>query len=362
MTTLASNIGGPLTLLTYSFLGGPLADLTGTPTITILRISDSTVVLGPTAVGVTHVSTGLYRYTWGAPSMLPGDYLVTWNGFNGVDPEQSSEIIQVVSASSNTDEPCSWALGSGCCEAWDTYSADLQAQATRYATLVLWAATGRRFGACEKTVRPCGRFCGASTSYYWSDGFWMPYVWNGQWRNCWCGDGGPSCLKCLPDCQLWLPGKVQSIISVTQDGVVVDPSTYRVDDNSWLVRTKNANVDDCWLQCQNYNLDSGTGTLFVNYMVGESIPGALLDAAKTLACEYAKMCLGQECALPGRVQSINRQGVSVTMVDVDTLLKHGLTGIKSVDYVIRSLNPNGLTGKTRFYSVDSPVVRETTWP
>ena len=134
MTTLASNIGGPLTLLTYSFLGGPLADLTGTPTITILRLSDSTVVLGPTAVGVTHVSTGVYTYNWGAPSMVAGEYLVTWDGFSGVDPQQSSEIIQVVNSSAMANEPCSWALGTGCCNDWDTYSAELQAQATRYAT------------------------------------------------------------------------------------------------------------------------------------------------------------------------------------------------------------------------------------
>lgn len=361
MTTLASNIGGPVTLLTYEFLGGPLFDLTGTPTITITNLLTAAVVVGPTAVGVTHPSTGVYNYIWDA-AVVPTQYLITWNGFAGVDPVQSTEIIEVVSSSTDTDEPCSWALGTGCCDDWDTYTPELQAQATRYATLVLWSATGRRYGVCQRVVRPCGRFCGASPGFYWSDGFWLPYIWNGIWRNCWCGDGGPSCYKCRPDCQMYLPGPVVAVQEVLMDGVVVDPNTYRVDDGVWLVRTTDVSDEDCWPLCQDYNKSTGTGTLFVTYTQGRSVPGALLDAAKTLACEYAKACLGQACALPGRVTSVARAGVQVSMVDVSTLLERGLTGIKTVDDVIRALNPNGLKGSTRFYSPDAPVVRETTWP
>ena len=126
-----------------------------------------------------------------------------------------------------TDEPCSWVLGTGCCDGWDDLDPDLQAQATRYATLVLWSATGRRYGECEHTVRPCGRYCGEGYGYIYADGFWTPYIWNGVWRNCWCGEG-PGCWKCKPDCQLYLPGPVASVTEVLLDGVVVDPDTYRV--------------------------------------------------------------------------------------------------------------------------------------
>lgn len=260
----------------------------------------------------------------------------------------------------NPDEPCSWSLGEGCCADWSSYDPALQAQATRYATLILWSATGRRYGACTHVVRPCGRWCDDGFNYYWGDGFWVPYVYNGVWRNCWCGTG-PGCFKCAPDCQVWLPGPVNAITQVKVDGTVIDPATYRVDDNQWLVRVKTSTTDTaCWPQCQDFNLASGTNTFFVTYTRGVAVPTALLDAAKTLACEYAKACLGQACALPGRVTNVARAGVTVSMLDVETLLDKGLTGIKTVDDVIVALNPYGIKGRARILSPDLPVTREQT--
>ena len=81
-----------------------------------------------------------------------------------------------------------------------------------------------------------------------------------------------------------------------------------------------------------------------------------------VACEYIKACNGSECRLPGRVSSLARQGVTISMVDVNELLRNGLTGIPEVDQVIRSINPSGLKGRTRFYSPDLPNPREVTWP
>ncbi len=362
MTTFQSGIGGNLILQTYAFLGGPLQDLDATPTITITNLNTSAVVLGPTAVGVTHPSTGTYVYAWTAP--VPAtQYLVVWDGLSGGNPEQASEIITIVSSSAIGDGPCAWALGTGCCDGWDDLDSTMQEQATQYATLVLWAATGRQYGECQMVVRPCGRFCDNNTSFYYSDGFWVPYISGGVWRNCWCGSGEPSCFKCKPNCQVWLPGPVSSIQEVLLDGAVVDPDTYRVDDGVWLVRTKQLDEEDCWPQCQNYDLPvTEEHTFQVTYTRGKPVPAALTNAAKTLACEYVKACQGQACALPGRVQNIARQGVSVTMASIDDVLKHGLTGIKTVDDVIMALNPYGLKGQTMFYSPDGPSVRTTTWP
>jgi len=360
VTTFQANIGGGLTLRTYAFLGGPLQDLTGTPTITITNLTTSAIVLGPTAVGVQHPSTGVYTYFWNAP-VSGADYLVVWDGFNGVDPEQANEIVTIVSGSTGTSEPCSWALGTGCCDDWDTYSAELQAQATRYATLVLWSATGRQYGACDLVVRPCGRFCtNCPTGYYWDSGVWLPYIYNGLWYNCWCGFGA-GCQNCDPNCRVYLPGPVLSVTEVRLGGAVLTPGTdYFISNNSWLIRV---DTEECWPLHTDQNLAPGDADAFeVSYVRGKTVPGALLDAAKTLACEYARACLGAECALPNRVTSIARQGTTVTMVDVNTLLEHGLTGIKSVDDVIRALNPNGLKGATRFYSPDVPQPNRVTWP
>jgi hypothetical protein len=139
--------------------------------------------------------------------------------------------------------------------------------------------------------------------------------------------------------------------------VVVDPSSYRIDDAQWLVRQDG----DHWPICQDYNLAAGlTGTWSVTYFRGAVVPDSVLAAAGSLACEFAKACTGGECRLPGRVSSIIRQGVSIQLVDVSDLLKHGFTGLTEVDQVIRAFNPSSLTHRLRVLSPDIQVNRVTT--
>jgi len=259
--------------------------------------------------------------------------------------------------------PCAgWDVNTDCCEEfWETLSPDLQTAAAEYGAFTLWAATGRRFGLCTKTVRPCGRVCNQRgiSGYFWSDGTWLPYIFNGVWRNCWCGCGGGGCC-CEPTCQTWLAGPVYAIspTGVSQDGEIVPVDAWRVDDGHWLVRTDG----DCWPECQDYNVDSGEGTFFVTYQQGIPVPSVLLRAAGELACEWAKSCMGQVCRLPQRVQSLTRQGVSISMVSIDDLLKGGLTGVQTVDSVIASFNPYGLRAPLRLATPDLPVTRRTTIP
>jgi len=264
--------------------------------------------------------------------------------------------------------PCTWPdIGSQlCCEDWDTYSLALQTQSADYAKLVLWAATGRQYGLCELTVRPCGRFCsgaGAGWDGYFYDGFggWVPYIWNGVWKNCWCGSNGPVCT-CEPDCQIYLPGPVYSITSVQVGGesLNVTGGDIFVLDQQWLIRV---DTSACWPQCGDQNLAPGDPEAFeVTYLRGLPVPTALANAYAALACEYAKACLGLPCRLPSRVSSISRQGVTISMVDVNELLRNGLTGLWEVDQVIAALNPNGLKGRTRFWSPDVLEPRQITFP
>jgi hypothetical protein len=130
----------------------------------------------------------------------------------------------------------------------------------------------------------------------------------------------------------------------------------------WLVRTKDNDESNCWPTSQDYNLNSGVGTFFVNYRQGVAVPSVLQSAAGELACEWAKSCQGLPCRLPQRVTSVARQGVSISMVSVDELLKNGLTGVFTVDQTIRNFNPSGLTHRLRISSPDDPVIRYTTWP
>lgn len=367
-TSLVQGIGGPLLLEVSQFSGGPLVDLDALPTVTITNLQNGAVLVGPTTTGVTHPSTGVYIYNWSAP-VSGGLYQIVWDGLISGDPHQGSEIITVYAPSTVTAGPCEdgWTMDTSCCADWDSYPASLQASARSYATLVMWAATGRRFGLCTQVVRPCGRFCSGNDGlgaygYYWNgQGFFVPYLLAGEWRNCWCGFGF-GCLNCQPDCQVYLEGPVNSIISVVQDGEVVDPATYRVDNGTWLVRNHDASDDDCWLLRQDFNKTSGTGTLIVSYLQGMPVPAALAAATGELACEWAKSCLGQACRLPQRVTSISRQGVTVSLADVDQLLENGLTGVPTVDNVIHAFNPYKLPSRMRVISPDISPGRKTTWP
>jgi hypothetical protein len=268
----------------------------------------------------------------------------------------------------NGSGPCTWPdVGEQlCCDGWDDYSPALQEQAATYAKMILWAATGRQYGLCELTVRPCGRFCeGGDWGGWYYDGLgtWVPYIWNGAWKNCYCGNNGPGCT-CSPDCQVYLPGPVHSIVSVQVGGeslvVTGGSSEVFVLDQQWLVRV---DTDACWPECGDQNKPPGDVDAFeVVYLRGLPIPDALANAYAALACEYAKACLGLPCRLPSRVSSISRQGVTISMVDVAELLRNGLTGLWEVDQVILALNPNGLKGRTRFYSPELEEPRQVTFP
>ena len=254
--------------------------------------------------------------------------------------------------------PCGWTVTPVCnTDEWDTYSTEVKDAATEWATAILWSATGRRFGLCSVTVRPCRRDCeDCPTGWYWSYGQWVPYIAGGVWRNCWCGFG-PGCGSCNASCQAWLPGPVESVTEVVLNGAIVDPNTYRLDKADgayWLVRNRpDETSDDCWPDCQNFDHTTGEDdTWYVTYDKGLPVPASLTTAAGTLALEWARGCVGATCRLPGRLQNLTRQGISVSMVPLDQLYKYNLTGLPEVDQIIVALNPNGIKGRPRISSVE----------
>ena len=262
--------------------------------------------------------------------------------------------------------PCDWDICSFPCseDEWDSYSSTVRAAALRYATAVIWAATGRRYGLCETTVRPCGRFCEESGSgWWWSYGQWLPYVMDGVWRNCYCGTGS-GCNSCQASCQVWLPGPVAEITEVTISGSPVVTGSYelqKADGAYWLVRLEVDGTNDCWPYHQDFDRPLGEeDTWSVTYLKGIAVPQVLLDAAGVMAVEYARSCVGADCRLPQRIQNLTRQGVSMSMPPIDQLLKNGLTGITEVDQIITSFNPFGLKGRPRMASVE--LARRVRYP
>lgn len=256
--------------------------------------------------------------------------------------------------------PCGWIIPAPlCCDEWVTLSPTIQSSAQDYAALVLWAATGRQFGLCTVSVRPCGmQPCGDGMAefygYDWSSGTWVPYLFNGTWYNCNCA--GPC--SCDPRCQIRLMGPVDSVTEVTIGGIAVNPDTYRVDDKTWLVRTDGL----CWPTSVDMDTDDGANVLVVTYVRGNTPPPALLRAASTLACEWGKACTGAECRLSNRVTTLARNGVTIEMASPDELLDGGMTGIWEVDSVVRALNPRGRVERARIFAPELNVPRTVTSP
>lgn len=260
---------------------------------------------------------------------------------------------------SGSTGPCGWTIDTTCCPDWDAATNTQRDRATSWATYILWALTGRRFGACEVTVRPCGTSCnvygGWMTYPVTADGIgtvWAPFIQDGRWFNCACS----GACRCEARCSVALPGPVAGIVEVLVDGVVIDPELYRVDNRSRLVGIGG----QCWPECQDLNLESpDEGTFQVTYLRGTPLPMAGQIAAGKLACEVLKACQGETCALPQNVASITRTGVQVEMIDPTDVLTNGLTGIADVDLFIRAVNPKGLQRRPRVFSPDlhTPVMR-----
>ena len=104
------------------------------------------------------------------------------------------------------------------------------------ASQFMWAATGRQFGTCTATIRPCRKDCNESCCISPETGFpWTPvHLTDGSWTNisCDCDDG----CSCVSRCSINLPYPVCSIYEVVIDGEALDPSMYRVENHRKLVR------------------------------------------------------------------------------------------------------------------------------
>ena len=262
--------------------------------------------------------------------------------------------------------PCFWPVDTTCVGNWASYTPTVQAAASSWATYILWALTGRRFGACQIIVRPCGPKCQGPNGYLTfpvnsgsTSGAGMPWMvpWidAGIWRNCGCAGG----CTCAARCEVKLVGPVVEVESVTVDGIVLSESAYRLDwvgGTATLVRTDGL----CWPECQDMNVGiTETGSFAITYRRGISVPPSGQIAAGMLAGEFAKSCVGADCALPAQLASLTRNGVQVDVMDPATFIDNGLTGVAMVDMWIRAVNPARKAQRSRVYSSDVPGQRVT---
>jgi hypothetical protein len=130
-----------------------------------------------------------------------------------------------------------------------------------------------------------------------------------------------------------------------RSGGIIDSSKYYLVDHSTL----QAAAGIPWTPC---NVE-------VTYTYGSYPPAAGAAAARILAMEFVKLWSGDDCALPERVTTVSRQGVSFTLLDNQDFVDDMRTGLYAVDLFLKSVNPDRARSKSRVFSPDMPRARRS---
>jgi len=237
-----------------------------------------------------------------------------------------------------------------------TYAdSDYAYDAVKTASYLLWAMSGRKYsGTTTVTERYVSIFdpylrAGASVLTY------SPILVDGDVQNLrlggsglygdddYLGDGTSS------NTRIRLRGrKVVKIHTVRDiDGNIIDPSQYYLVEHSTLLAAPGAT----WTP----------SNVEVTYTYGTPPPTAGKNAARMLAIELVKLYEGDDtCALPQRVTSISRQGISYTVLDNQDFIDDLRTGLYAVDLFLKTSNPDKARARARVFSPDVPKARRIT--
>lgn len=234
---------------------------------------------------------------------------------------------------------------------------DYAYDAVKTASYLLWGMSGRKFsGITTVTERyvssfdPYLRTSGSTLSYspvlidgqvsnIQSGGLLNRFGYNQDFQ----GDGTSSASR------LRLRGRKVVKIHTVRDlnGTIIDPSKYYLAEHSTLVGVPGSG----WFSSR----------VEVTYTYGSPPPTAGRAAARVLATELVKLYEGDDtCALPQRVTSVSRQGVSYTLLDSQDFIDELRTGIYAIDLFLKTANPDKARARSRVFSPDMPRARRVT--
>ena len=259
--------------------------------------------------------------------------------------------------------PCVWSVSYLDCEEGTGLSAlpdlpkDSREAIEQTAISLLWEWSGRQYGICPVTVRPCRITSPHSSTYSGRGPFssWSSLTLRGETYM-------PRCGVCVGDCAcaledgsraLLLDGPVAEVSEVQIDGEVLQPSAYELRHSSLLIRQDGGT----WPLSQDLLSPNGApGTFSITYLRGEAVPIGGQLAAGRLAMELGKAyCNDSSCQLPERLQTITRQGITVGFTDQFEGLSEGRVGIWVIDSWVQSVRSRPSVG---IYSPDaSPAQR-----
>lgn len=243
-----------------------------------------------------------------------------------------------------------WADTSDLCSICDDYAFDqaLLEDKIAVASDLLFEWSARRFpGSCSDVVRPCAR----DGSRSWGRTLAGRRVLGG------CGCHSSDACGCSRLSQVGLGvSPVTDVTEVKVDGVVLDPSLYRVDDWRWLVRLADADgTNPGWPCCQDLlagDDEEGSFVVAVTYTLAP--PAAGVAAAAALACQLALACQPEtvgECRLPRGVTQITRQDVSITVLSA-AMVEEVKAALPEVAMFLDAYNPGGVARRAVVASPD----------
>jgi hypothetical protein len=253
------------------------------------------------------------------------------------------------------DECCSMDLGE--------VKPELRERAARWAAGFLWTATGRQYGGCPKTYRPCREGCGPAVNC--CGGYGGLGVRSVPWRVPGSFDWvNMPCGSCVKGCQCSAVSEVRlsdvdQVLNVRIDGVDYDPcSMVAVYDRSRIVRTDGGS----WPVCQKLDRIDGPGTWSLTVLEGHCVPDGGDWMTGQLMCEFIKGCLNRkDCQLPRRLQTITRNNVTLGFNDKFENLAIMRTGIWEIDAWIEEARYVGAATPT-ILSPELQRPTELTWP
>jgi hypothetical protein len=193
------------------------------------------------------------------------------------------------------------------------------------ATDALFTLSGRQFpGVCTAEVRPFG------------------------------GDTETHANLSEVDIGLW---PIVEVTEVLVDGVVIDPSEYRVDENRYLVRLAGPGPQYAYrpwpLEQELGRPKTAPATFSVTVRFGVDPPGFGKIAALALAAELVAAHVGDDCVLPERITNIARQGITMQVTNPNDLLVRNRTGIYEVDRFLMVYNPTNMQSPAFVFSPDT---------
>lgn len=217
-----------------------------------------------------------------------------------------------------------WPVDWSCWPADQVLDPDVRERAEELAISTLRMLTQYSVGNCPTTIEPhpvghCG---------------FTPHLTGGVWRN------NDPCGSLMGK-RILLPPPVGRIVTVTIDGVTLDPTAYR-SDGTGIYRTDGG----YW---------PSTGVK-ITYVRGDDVDLVGAYATGLLAAEYAKACgaggTRANCSLPSGVTQVVRNGISI-QITLD-MFEDGLTTIRAVDHWTARYNPYRQRVGSAIYSPDLP--------